>query len=127
MRNVTTPREAEVIHELPDELAALIGRIMVAYEKLEHKLTMLTGVLLQLSKPEARIVLREPRANERLEMALDLFAIKDIQIKTDTRALSEVLTKATSGRDVLAHGLWLENLEPTTYTFALRAGLGQRT
>lgn len=109
MSEFVLPFEAEVVHDLPDDIAALIGRVMLSYAKLEHSLGMLTTLLLQLNKAEARIALRSPRAADRLEMALDIFAIKDISIQMDISTLREAITKATSQRDILAHGLWLKH------------------
>lgn len=111
MTEFVLPVEAEIVHELPEELAALIGHIMVGYAKLEHKLTMMAGLILQLNKAEVRVALRMPRASERLEMIFDLFAIKDIYPNVDGVALAEAVTKATSNRDLLAHSLWLQHPE----------------
>ncbi|HEX2257289.1 MAG TPA: hypothetical protein VHG92_11430 [Afifellaceae bacterium] len=122
MAEIQQPYEAEIVHQLPADLEALIGRVIVRYAKLEYKLTMLTGLLLQLNKPETRIALRTPRAVERLEMALDLFAIKAIPVRMDAQALRETLSQATSGRDVLAHGLWLQH--PETKALHLRLARG---
>ncbi|MBO6669101.1 hypothetical protein [Parvibaculum sp.] len=109
MSEFVLPLEAEIVHDLPDEITALIGRVILSYAKLEHSLAMLTTLLLQLNRAEARIALRTPRASDRLEMALDLFAIKDIQIQMDASMLREAITKASSERDILAHGLWLKH------------------
>lgn len=103
------PFEAEVVHELPEDLAAAIGHVMVKYARLEHSLTMLIGLLLQLNKAEVRIALREPRAADRLDIVLDLFAIKDIKIISDVTMLKSLVTESTSGRDLLAHGIWLKH------------------
>lgn len=111
MAELAFPFEAEVVHDLPDDLAAAIGHVMVKYARLEHALTMMIGLLLQLNKAEARIALREPRAADRLDIALDLFAIKDIPIKLDVPTLKGLLTEATSGRDLLGHGIWLRHPE----------------
>lgn len=109
MNEPAMPFEAEVVHELPEDLAAVIGQVIVKYARLEHALTMMIGLLLQLNKTEARIALREPRAADRLDIVLDLFAIKDIQIKSDVPILKGLITDATSGRDLLAHGIWLKH------------------
>jgi hypothetical protein len=42
--------EAEIVHRLPRDLTAEIGRAIVAFAKLEHKITMMIGLLLQLQK-----------------------------------------------------------------------------
>lgn len=114
--------ESEIVHRIPDEIATLIGLIMVSFAKLEYKLTMLCGFLLQLNRAESRIVLREPRAEDRLEMALDLFAIKAVEVKLDTDSLKAKVTNATRMRDALAHGLWLKH--PDTGEFYLRLTKG---
>lgn len=109
MAKKVLPVEAEIVHDLPDAIAALIGRVMLSYAKLEHSLAMLTAVLLQLNKAEARIALRAPRAIDRLDMALDIFALKDIQIQMDVSELRGAITGAAAARDLLSHGLWLKH------------------
>lgn len=109
MAEIQEPLDAEVVHEIPDDLALLIGRVMVTFAKLEHKLTMLSGLLLQLNKAEVRIALRTPCAAERLEMILDLFSIKDIHPSIDVDRLSSAVVAAKSNRDLLAHSLWLKH------------------
>lgn len=123
MTELALPFEAEVVHDLPDDLAAAIGHVMVKYARLEHALTMMIGLLLQLNKAEARIALREPRAADRLDIVLDLFAIKDIAIKLDVRILKGLITEATSGRDLLAHGIWLRH--PDTGELYIRQTRGK--
>lgn len=123
MAELAMPFEAEVVHNLPDDLAAAIGHVMVKYARLEHALTMMIGLLLQLNKTEARIALREPRAADRLDIALDLFAIKDIEVKINVSDLRGLITEATSGRDVLAHGIWLKH--PTSGELYIRQTRGK--
>lgn len=101
--------DAEIIHELPNEIATLVGHVIVSFARLEHSLSWISGLLMQLNKPEARIALRKPRATERLDMAVDLFAIKDIPLKTDTKMLRETISKALGKRDILAHSIWLRH------------------
>lgn len=111
MAELALPFEAEIVHDLPDDLAAAIGHAMVKYARLEHALTMLIALLLQLNKTEARIALREPRAADRLDIALDLFAIKGIAVRLDVSLLKGLVTETTSGRDLLGHGIWLRHPE----------------
>lgn len=109
MSEIVPPLEAEVVHDIPDNLACAIGRLVTIHSKLEYKLTALSTLLLQLNKSEARIVLREPRAVDRLDMALDLFAIKDIETAVDTEGLRLTLQAITADRDRIAHGVWLKH------------------
>ncbi|MBY5350567.1 hypothetical protein [Rhizobium leguminosarum] len=123
MPEIATSFEAEIVHDLPDELAALIGRVVVAFAKLEHKLTALTALLLQLNKAEARIVLKMPRAAERLDMALDLLAIKDISVETDTAQLRKLVQEVNEERDLIAHSIWLQH--PATGELYVRRTRGK--
>jgi hypothetical protein len=103
--------EGDIVHELPDELNAVIGQVIVAYARLEFNITALAGLMLQLNKAEARIALRTPRVTERLDIVLDLFAIKAIIPSVDTVALRTMLEQAANGRDAIAHGIWLRHPE----------------
>lgn len=85
-------------------------------------LTNLASLILQLSKTEARIALRQPRAVDRLDMALDLFAIKAIPITVDVDVLRELIQQCTSERDRVAHGVWLRH--PETSELYLRIARG---
>ena len=102
-------READIVHELPADLAEIIGRIVLTYSRLEHHLTGLSFVLLQLNKAEARIALRMPRAVDRLDIALDLLAIKSIGLDHDSTQLRTLIEQATTARDQVAHGLFLKD------------------
>lgn len=42
--------EADIIHDIPADLAEIIGRVIVAYARIVHNLTSLAGLLLQLNK-----------------------------------------------------------------------------
>lgn len=103
--------EGEIVHELPDELNAAIGQVIVAYARLEHNVTALAAILLQLNKAESRIALRTPRVAERLDMVLDLFAIKGILPGIDAIALRSLLEQAANRRDTIAHGIWIRHDE----------------
>lgn len=117
-----SPVEADIVHDLPDDLAKLVGRVVVAYSRLEYNLSAMSALLLQLNKAETRIALRMPRAVDRLDMALDLFAIKAIEPSTDTAALRILIERACQGRDAIAHGLWLRH--PGTGELWLRLARG---
>lgn len=103
--------EAEVVHNLPDDLAAGIGRVMAVYTRIEHNLSSIASLLLQLNKAEMRIALRMPRAVDRLELVLDLFAIKAITVDIDAAQLNTEIAHVAARRDWLAHGLWLKHPE----------------
>lgn len=114
--------EAEVVHDLPDEIANLVGQIIIAHAKLEHKLTTMIGLILQLDKAEMRLTIKEPRTYERLDMIIDLLALKAIEFSEDTREFRKSLETANNRRDRLPHGIWLKH--PETGDFYLRVTKG---
>jgi len=121
------PHSAEVIHEIPADLAEMVGRVIVAYSKLEHQLMRVVRALLQLSSQEARIALRSPTAADRLDMSVDLLALKAIEIQTDTAALRETIAKATSLRNQIAHGIFQRHPEDGEITFKICEVVGTKT
>ena len=120
---IPNPVEAEIVRKIPYHIAATLGRITVCYSLIEHRLSSLAALILQINKAEMRIALRMPRAVDRLDIVLDLFAVKAIPISEDTYELRIQLTKVCSRRDNLAHGLWLKH--PDTGVLHLRLTRGQ--
>lgn len=120
---IPKPIEAEIVQKIPYHIAATVGRITVCYSLIEHKLSSLAALILQINKAEMRIALRMPRAVDRLDIVLDLFAVKAIPLSEDIGTLRAELTKACSRRDNLAHGLWLKH--PKTGMLYLRLTRGQ--
>ena len=117
------PAEAEIVHDLPDALAAAIGRVVAAYSRLEHKMLMIVALLLQLQKPEARVALRNGRPTDLLDTALQIFALRDIDYRIDAAKLKSSLEAAKRERDLLAHGVWLK--QPHSPILYLQIARGQ--
>ena len=114
--------EAEITHSLPATLKRRIGEIILLYTRLEHDLNGLSYLLLQLNKAEARLAIKTPRAAERLDLALDLMAIKKLLPTTDAVALRTKIERCTTLRDQVAHGLFLKH--PQTGELFLRLARG---
>lgn len=114
--------EGEITHDLPKPLKMKIGEIILLYSRLEHDLTGLSHILLQLNKAESRIALKTPRAVDRLEIALDLLAIKKLTPTTDAVALRTLIERCSTLRDQVAHGIFLK--APETNDIYLRLTRG---
>lgn len=114
--------EAEVVHDLPDEIVAGIGRIVVGTSKLEHKLTTMIGLILQIDKAEMRLTLREPRLPERLDIIHELFLLKALEPDFDFDGFRKSLEDISNRRHRVAHGLWLQ--VPNTGELYLRLARG---
>lgn len=114
--------EATVIHDLPATLEREIGRVIVKTAKLENDLLALVALLLQLQKPEARLVVRDQRLHERLDTIQDLFALKAIFPEFKFETFRKLLEEVANERDRLAHGVWLKH--PDTKVIYLRLTRG---
>jgi len=119
--------EAAIIHKLPVKLNTAIGRVIVTYAALEHKLSMVIAVILQLQKAEARLVMKEPRIPDRLDTIQDLLALRDITVATNFIKMRELLDTANRERDQLAHGVWLRHPKTRKLYLRLTKGTWKRT
>ena len=111
-----------VVHDLPDNLASAVGKVITAFSRIEYNLSAIAALMLGLGKPEMNIALRMPRATDRLELILDLFALKAMTTDVDVTALRTALEGVAQKRDWLAHGLWLKH--PDTGVLYLRLTRG---
>ena len=105
------PIEAPVVHDLPDEIAAGIGRVLTGTSTLEHKLTSMIGIILQMDKAEMRLTLRQPRMEERLDIVFELLMLKAIETDFDFDGFRKTLVDIGSRRHRLAHGIWLKRTD----------------
>jgi hypothetical protein len=110
--------EAKVIHKLPASLLNEIGRVVVAYSRLEHKMTATIAMTLQLQKVEARMALDEPLLHDRLDTIQDLFALKGLLPEFPFDDFWKELKVLNALRNSIAHGIWLRH--PQTKKIWLR-------
>lgn len=95
--------------DLPTALFREIGRVIVAYANLEHRLSAVIHTLLGLDPKRGRLAVREPRASDRVEIIKDLIELADIPVSVDLKVLMQTVDKAQRERDWIAHGLWLSD------------------
>jgi hypothetical protein len=115
-------REVPVTTDLPAALFREIGRVIVAYAKLEHRLSAMLYVLLGVDPKRGRLAVREPRATDRVEVIRDLIQVGKIDVATDMKLLADAVDQAQRERDQLAHGIWLH--DPVTKATWLRLTKG---
>lgn len=118
---------AKVIYRLPVELSKEIGRVAVTYSHLEHKMTAMIGMILQLQKPEARLALDEPPVWERLDTIQDLFALKALIPEFPFKVFWEELKEINAQRNNLVHGIWLRHPKTRAIWLRLTRGHWKRT
>lgn len=121
------PIEAKVIYRLPASLSKEVGAVAVTYSHLEHKLTALIAMILQLQKPEARLVLDDPPIFDRLDTIQDLFALKGLLPDFPFKEFWEELKELNSQRNNIVHGIWLEHPETGKVWLRLTKGHWKRT
>jgi hypothetical protein len=94
-------------YELPASFNREIGRIVVYYAHYEHFLQRLIWKLLGLSQAQGRLAVREPRAEERINLIRDLATVKKVALDSTILTSMRSLTKTVKAeRDLLAHGAW---------------------
>lgn len=114
---------AKVLKRLPTRLSCEVGKVVVAYSNLEHQFTAIIATILQLHKPEARLVLQSPPVFESLDTVQDLLALKALYTDLDFVTLRAELKELNALRNSIAHGIWLRH--PTTKQVYLRLTRGQ--
>jgi hypothetical protein len=94
-------------YKLPAAFSREIGRIVVYWAYYEHYLTRLIWKLLNLNPASGRLAVREPRADERLELIYELALLNQLTLD---KALIDSMTVQTkllrTRRDLMAHGGW---------------------
>ncbi|MFS2109640.1 hypothetical protein ACCC88_08130 [Sphingomonas sp. Sphisp140] len=93
--------------DLPDDLSAEIGRIIVRWATFEHLLQRIVTRLIGVTDAVARLAVREPRAIDRISLIRDLIELQTV--KTDAESFKKFRARAEANgliRDLLAHGIW---------------------
>jgi hypothetical protein len=99
--------DVEILNDLPASHCREVGRIVVKFSRLEHKLSGAIYTVLQVHTVEGRLAVREPRAPEKLDLIHDLLTLRGVKVATDFKELRKILEDANSRRDQLAHGIWV--------------------
>lgn len=114
--------ELPTIYKLPAELEQKIGHAIVGFSYLEFLLSRITYDLLGIGQKEGRLVVKEPRAHERVEAIADLIALQNLDIDVDLKVLTTLVENLEKSRNQLAHGVWMEH--PNTHQLFLRITSG---
>jgi hypothetical protein len=102
-------RNLPITIDLPSPLLREIGRIVVRHAALELQLNLMIYQLLEIDAAMGRITVRDPRTSDRLDMIADLLEMKKIKVRADLPAIRTSLQECASGRDLLAHGIWVDD------------------
>jgi hypothetical protein len=94
-----------------------IGRICVAYSRIEWLLNKTLYDVLNVTPAEGRLAVRDPSPDQRLDLIEELLELKNIKVPiVNISELKAFLKEAKTKRDAVAHGIWLrERGDPTLY------------
>lgn len=98
------------VSELPDDIAAGIGKIIVRWAYFEAIVQDLIWQTLGLGPAEGRIAVREPKIQERLEMLCEL--VTNRKCRWDDvlyKSIRERAPPLAAKRHLLAHGGWIKH------------------
>jgi hypothetical protein len=96
--------------DLPADLSREIGRIVVHWAYFEHCIQEMNWTALGVAPAAGRIAVREPRAEDRLEMLRDLVKLRNAT--WDDAIYKSILKNSKllkAKRDLVAHGIWHHN------------------
>jgi hypothetical protein len=109
--------------DLPPSILREIGRICVAYSRIEWLLNKTIYDVLNVSTAEGRLAVRDPAPDQRVELIEDLMALNGIKPTVERIGdLKSFLKEAKTKRDALAHGVWLRPDGGTTLYLRLING-----
>ena len=102
-------QELPSIKKLPARMNQRIGNIIVGFAFYEYVLTRISYELLEINPKQGRIAIRSPRGHELVEMVRDLCDLAGIKIDLDFDAAISLSRYVNTRRDLVAHGVWLQN------------------
>lgn len=109
--------------DLPDDMLAAIGLVMVKHSIMETLLMRTCYLLAGVDDVTGRLAIREPRTSDRLAMLADLAKHRNIQLDQEAiKTLNRDIPTATKMRDTLAHSLYFQHPEKGHYMVRETAG-----
>jgi hypothetical protein len=84
----------------------------------EWRLSLIVYDFLHLTKVLGRLVAKDARATDQLDLICDLISLKNVKTDVDLIRLRKSLVSVTNQRDLLAHGTWVK--DPHGKAFFLR-------
>lgn len=92
--------------QLPPEMAAPLGQVMVDWAFFEMRLQELVILALRISLAQGRLAIKSMRALEMYRLATELFLLEGIQLP---KAQEDMFSELARRRNLLAHGVWLSD------------------
>jgi hypothetical protein len=97
-----------LVSDLPTPILQEIGKICVAFSRIEWLLNKIIYDVLNVTAAEGRLAVRDPVPDHRVDLIEELMKLKNIDPKlTNAGDLKTSLKEAKTKRDAVAHGVWL--------------------
>lgn len=109
--------------DIPKEITQEVGNLIVRWAYLEHCLQTIVWNLAQVIQPIGRLIVREPRAEDRVRLIKDLAELRGIEVdESATAAIASQSRSIAQNRDLLAHGHWHYDEETKNWCVVLSRG-----
>ena len=116
------PREVPVVRNLPANLMREIGRVIFFHSYVEWRLDLIIFDILRITKVLGRLVGKDIRAIDQLDLICDLISLRNAKTGVDLTDLRKSLLLASTQRDLLAHGTWVKNPKSNAFVLYLYGG-----
>lgn len=97
------------VRRLPAPYAAGIGRIIARWAYQEWLLTEITRRAMGVGPKQARLAMRELRAEDHIKTMVQLLSVLKIEVKLPLDELKRDLRKQEDERNLYAHGMWIRD------------------
>ena len=121
IRGSSVPPDGYLVpqHQLPPGYSKFLGDVIAQWAIVEHVMASCAYVLLRVPQNLARIVVREPRASDRMDMIRELMEARKFTTAIDMDKLKKKVVEAERQRNILAHSVWCV-LSGTEQVFIIR-------
>lgn len=109
--------------DMPPSISREVGRIITRSGYLQNHIQKTIYLLAGVSEEIGRVSIREPRLSDRIEMILDLIAIRKLKTPdVDFKHVKGVIDDAEEFRNLCAHGAWACLAERGTWVVQVTRG-----
>lgn len=94
------------LETLPPGYSKFLGDVIARWAIVEHVMTSCVHLMVRVPARVARIVVREPRASDRIDMIQELMQVQRLTTTVDMVQLRSDVVAAEGHRNLLAHSVW---------------------
>lgn len=119
-------RTLPIAKKLPPTLTREIGRVIYAYSRVELNFKTIIYAILNIDPKSGRITVREPRGKEYVDTIQELMIVRGRQpVKAWWKNFRDSTERVRTGRDQVAHGIWLRDKQSRQLLLRITRGSWQ--